>query len=62
MCEEFGVNYILAVEKVLYIKSLAKYRQIYNVNIAISGAVNSYARIHIGKLKLDLMGKGYTLY
>lgn len=62
LCEEFGVNYISALEKKLDIKSLSKSQKFTNVNISITAAVNSYARIYMGKVKLDLIRKGYTLY
>lgn len=62
ICREFAVDYIEAMEKVYNIKSLNKSRQFSNVNVAISATVNSYARVYMAKLKLELLSKGYTLY
>lgn len=62
ICDDFGVDYVSALENDIEIKSLTKRRQFANVNISISAAVNSYARIHMGKLKLDLLNKRYKLY
>ena len=62
ICKEFGINYIEAMEKVYNIKSLNKARKFSNVNVAISAIVNSYARVYMAKLKLNLLNKGYTLY
>lgn len=33
-----------------------------NVSIAIASAVNSYARIHISRIKLDILNKGNCIY
>jgi len=62
ICEEFGVNYIKALETKLDIYSLGKDRKFNNVNIAISAAVNAYARIDMAKIKMDLLAKGYKIY
>jgi len=62
ICTEFGVDYIEAMEKVYNIKALDKSRKFSNVNVAISASVNSYARVYMAKLKLELLSKGYTLY
>jgi hypothetical protein len=61
-CLEFGVNYTEALERVMDVKAIDRGKEFTNVNIAISAAVNSYARIYMAKLKLDLISKGYTLY
>ncbi len=62
VCKEFNTDYIKAVEQVLDVKALNISKKFTDVNIAISAAVNSYARIHMGQIKLDLLHKGYTLY
>lgn len=62
LCDEFGIDYISALENTKNIKSLDKPREFKNVNIAISAAVNSYGRIYMGKIKLYLLSKGYKLY
>lgn len=62
VCDEFGVDYIKALEADISIKGLKKDNTYSNVNVAISAAVNAYARIYMGEIKLDLISKGYTLY
>lgn len=62
ICDDFGEDFISALENKLEIKSLTKSQKFTNVNISISAAVNSYARVYMGKIKLDLIRKGYTLY
>lgn len=62
ICEEFNVDYVSALNEVFNINVLDKPSKFKDVNIAISVAVNSYARVYMAKLKLELLNKGYNIY
>jgi hypothetical protein len=63
ICEEFGLNYIEVMNKTnIDYKSLPSIRDSNNVNISISAAITSYARIIMGKVKLELLKNNSKLY
>jgi len=62
ICEQFNVDYSEAVINDLLDKKSNRVGNFYDVSIAISAAITAYARIHITKIKLDILAKGGNIY
>lgn len=60
VCENFNIDVVKAVDK--YQSNSGKDTVYDNVSIAISAAITAYARIHITKIKLDIIKLGGSLY
>lgn len=63
VCDDFSVDYAKAVvDKLKNKKSRMSETTFRDVSIAISSAVNSYARIYMSKIKLDILNNNGFIY
>jgi hypothetical protein len=60
LTSSFGVDYFKLLNSVG--ESEDSHKQFKDVSIAISSAVNSYARIYMAKIKLDILKRGGNIY
>lgn len=62
ICENHGVDYLKVLEREYQLNLENKFDSFKDVSIAITAMVNSYARIHMNKLKLEILRNKGNIY
>lgn len=64
LCENNGLNYSEMFNNALQSKPKITFKEddYHDVSVAIASAINSYARVHMNRVKLDILRKGGSIY
>jgi hypothetical protein len=62
ICENHGVDYLKVLEREYKLNLEKKFDSFKDVSIAITAMVNSYARIHMNKFKLEILRNKGNIY
>ncbi len=60
ICDSYELDYIKIISN--YSKDIEVNKEFKDASIAIAAAVTSYARVHMSKIKLDILSKGGSIY
>ena len=62
ICESHGLDYIKVYNSSLGPNDMEYYNEFRDVSLTTAAAITSYARIHMSKIKLDILSKGGHIY